>query len=193
MADFPNEIRINPQALNKMILGGIGVVLIALGVLTSFYKVNPQEHAVVLRLGKVHGDVVTDEGLHFKLPFGIDKVHLVEVTTVRKEEFGFTTVEVRPQRGTRYAPRQGGGASLIVTGDLNVADVQWAAQYLVDDAYDFLFRVRDPIVTFRAMNEAVMREVIGDRTIDEVLTTGREELQLEVEAQLQEKPDDVLA
>ena len=184
MADFPNEIRINPQALNKMILGGIGVVLVAMAVLTSFYKVNPQEHAVVLRLGKVHGDVVTDEGLHFKLPFGIDKVHLVEVTTVRKEEFGFTTVEVRPQRGTRYAPRQGGGASLIVTGDLNVADVQWATQYLVDDAYDFLFRVRDPIVTFRAMNEAVMREVIGDRTIDEVLTTGREELQLEVEEQL---------
>ena len=67
---------------------------------------------------------------------------------------------------------------------MNVADVQWATQYLVDDAYDFLFRVRDPIVTFRAMNEAVMREVIGDRTIDEVLTTGREELQLEVEEQL---------
>ena len=184
MADFPNEIRINPQALNKMILGGIGVVLIALAVLTSFYKVNPQEHAVVLRLGKVHGDVVTDEGLKFKMPFGIDKVHHVEVTTIRKEEFGFTTVEVRPQRGTRYAPRQGGGASLIVTGDLNVADVQWTTQYLVNDAYDFLFRVRDPIVTFRAMNEAVMREVIGDRTIDEVLTTGREELQLEVEEQL---------
>ncbi|MDD9867667.1 MAG: SPFH domain-containing protein, partial [Verrucomicrobiales bacterium] len=184
MADFPNEIRINPQALNKMILGGIGVVLIALAVLTSFYKVNPQEHAVVLRLGKVHGDVVTDEGLKFKLPFGIDKVHHVEVTTIRKEEFGFTTVEVRPQRGTRYAPRQGGGASLIVTGDLNVADVQWATQYLVNDAYDFLFRVRDPIVTFRAMNEAVMREVIGDRTIDAVLTTGREERLIELEERL---------
>jgi len=184
MADFPNEIRINPQALNKMIIGGIGVVFIALALLTSFYKVNPQEHAVVLRFGKFNGNVVTDEGLHFKLPFGIDKVHHVEVTRVRKEEFGFATVEVRPQRATRYAPQQGGGASLIVSGDLNVADVQWATQFLIDDAYDFLFRVRDPIVTFRAMNEAVMREVIGDRTIDEVLTTGREELQLEVEEKL---------
>ena len=54
MADFPNEIRINPQALNKMILGGIGVVLVAMAVLTSFYKVNPQEHAVVLRLSLIH-------------------------------------------------------------------------------------------------------------------------------------------
>ena len=107
-------------------------------------------------------------------------MHLVEVTTVRKEEFGFTTIEVRPQRGTRYAPRQSGGASLIVTGDLNVADVQWATQYLVNDAYDAV----PGSGRFRAMNEAVMREVIGDRTIDEVPTTGREELQLEVEEQL---------
>ena len=124
---------------------------------------------------------MTDEGLKFKMPFGIDKVHHVEVTTIRKEKFGFTS-----RSGHSKAPathRAGGGASLIVTGDLNVADVQWAHGTSSTMRMIFYsgFGIR---LSFRAMNEAVMREVIGDRTIDEVLTTGREELQLEVEEQL---------
>jgi membrane protease subunit HflK len=184
MANFPNEIQINPQALNKMIIGGIVLVLILLGIFTSFFKVDPREHAIVLRLGQFTGATVTDQGLHFKLPFGIDKVYHVEVTTVRKLEFGFATLSTQPQRSTRYSSRNEVDASLIVTGDLNVADVEWSTQYLISDAYKFLFKVRDPIRTFRAMNEAVMREVVGDRTIDEVLTSGREEVEQQVEEKL---------
>ena len=189
MADFPNEIRINPEALNKMIMGGIVVGLIAVGLYTSFFKVDPREHAIVLRFGKYTGQPITETGLHFKLPFGIDRHQIVEVTTMQKEEFGFAT-QSAGQR-TRYASRNRNQAdtSLIVTGDLNIADVEWSTQYVVSNAYNYLFKVRNANETFRAMNEAVMREIIGDRTINEVLTSGRSEIQQEVKDKLQSLAD----
>ena len=185
MVDFPNEIRINPAIINKLILGGVVVLLVGFGVMTIFYKVDPREEAIVLRLGRYTGAPVTEQGLHFKLPFGIDRVTIVEVTTVHKLEFGFSTQT--PGTRTRYSPRSSGqaDASLIVTGDLNIADVQWSTQYMVSDAYNYLFKVRNATETFRAMNEAIMREVIGDRTINEVLTSGRSEIQQEVKEKLQ--------
>ncbi|MDP6795980.1 MAG: FtsH protease activity modulator HflK [Verrucomicrobiota bacterium] len=190
MADFPNEIRINPAVMNKLILGGVVVVLVGMGVMSSFYKVDPREHAIVLRLGKYTGAPVTEQGLHFKLPFGIDRVTNVEVTTVHKLEFGYTMLA----DGTRTRTRQQAESSLIVTGDLNVADVQWSTQYMISDppgqeagqaAYNYLFKVRNADDTFRDMNEAVMREVVGDRTINEVLTAGRSEIEQEVKEELQ--------
>ena len=185
MVDFPNEIRINPAAINKLLIGGVLVVLLGIGVMSSFYKVDPREQAIVLRLGKFSGQPVTDQGLHFKLPFGIDKVTLVEVTTVKKLEFGFSTKTAGTR--TSYSRRSLGQAdeSLIVTGDLNIADVEWSTQYIVSDAYNYLFKVRNAVETFRAMNEAIMREVVGDRTINEVLTSGRGEIQQEVKDKLQ--------
>ena len=194
MADFPNEIRINPAIINKLVVGGVVVLLVGYGVMSSFYKVDPREHAIVLHLGKYTGVPVTDTGLHFKWPFNIDRVTNVEVTTVHKLEFGFVTRT--PGTRTSYSPRSRGqaDASLIVTGDLNIADVQWSTQYMISDApgqppgqaaYNYLFKVRSPLETFRAMNEAVMREVVGDRTINEVLTSGRSEIQQEVKDKLQ--------
>ena len=186
MADFPNEIRINPAIINKVIVGGVVVLLVGIGAMGSFYKVDPREEAIVLRLGEFSGSPITEQGLHFKLPFGIDRVTNVEVTTVRKLEFGFATQTPAPR--TRYANRSQGQAetSLIVSGDLNIADVEWSTQYMVSNAYNYLFKVRGAEETFRAMNEAVMREVIGDRTINEVLTSGRSEIQQEVKEKLQE-------
>ena len=185
MVNFPNEIRINPATINKLIVGGVVVLLVGIGVMSSFYKVDPREHAIVLRLGKYTGAPVTDTGLHFMLPFGIDRATLVEVTTVHKLEFGFATQT--PGVRTSYASRSRGQSetSLIVTGDLNIADVEWSTQYMVSDAYNYLFKVRNATETFRAMNEAIMREIIGDRTINEVLTSGRSEIQQEVKEKLQ--------
>ena len=185
MVDFPNEIRINPAIINKLILGGVVLLLVGTGVMSSFYKVDPREHAIVLRLGKYTGTPVTEQGLHFKLPFGIDRHTLVEVTTVHKLEFG--SFPQTPGTRTRSPSRRGGQSetSLIVTGDLNIADVEWSTQYMVSNAYNYLFKVRNADETFRAMNEAVMREVVGDRTINEVLTSGRGEIQQEVKDKLQ--------
>ena len=121
MVDFPNEIRINPAIINKLILGGVVVLLVGFGVMTSFYKVDPREEAIVLRLGRYTGAPVTEQGLHFKLPFGIDRVTIVEVTTVHKLEFG--SFPQTPGTRTRSPSRRGGQSetSLIVTGDLNLS------------------------------------------------------------------------
>tara|TARA_B100001123_G_scaffold105498_1_gene122544 strand:+ start:225 stop:1241 length:1017 start_codon:yes stop_codon:yes gene_type:complete len=184
MADFPNEIRINPAAVNKLITGAAAVLLLGIGVMTCFYKVEPQEEAVVLRLGKFH-KTVKDQGLKFKLPLWIDSVTKVDVTNIRKKEFGFSTQSAGVR--TRYNQRGSyeNQVSIIVTGDLNVADVQWSTQYMVRNSYDFLYKVREPEETFKAMNEAVMREVVGDRTINEVLTFGRSQIQQDAKDKLQ--------
>ena len=179
MADFPNEIRINPAVMNKLILGGVGVVLVGMGVMGSFYKVNPGEHAIVLTLGKYNNIPVIEEGLKFNWPFGIDRVTKVNVAELRTAVFGFDETSARPRTLAQRATAQ------IVTGDLNIADVQWSTQYRVKNAYEYLFKVRSAVETFRDMNEAVMREAVGDRTINEVFTVGRTEILLEVKEKLQ--------
>jgi membrane protease subunit HflK len=180
MADFPNEIRINPAVMNKLILVGVGVVLVGMGLMSSFYKVNPGEHAIVLTMGRYIGDPIKEEGLKFSWPFGIDRVEKVKVTELRKAMFGFDETSTRSRTLAQRATAQ------IVTGDLNIADVQWFTQYRIEKAYEFLFKVRNAEDTFHDMNEAVMREVVGDRTINEVLTVGRTEIQDEVQETLQE-------
>ena len=183
MADFPNEIRINPAVMNKLILGGVGVVLVGMGLMSSFYKVNPGEHAIVLTLGRYIGKPVTDEGLKFNWPFGIDRVTKVNVAELRTAVFGFDETSARPRTEAQRKTAE------IVTGDLNIADVQWSTQYRVKNAYEYLFKVRNAVETFRDMNEAVMREAVGDRTINEVFTVGRTEILLEVKEKLQALAD----
>ncbi|SVB07404.1 uncharacterized protein METZ01_LOCUS160258 [marine metagenome] len=183
MADFPNEIRINPATMNRLILVVLGVVLVGMGLMSSFYKVNPGEHAIVLTMGRYSGDPVKEEGLKFNWPFGIDRVTKVKVTELRKEVFGFDETSARSRTPAQKAISQ------IVTGDLNIADVQWSTQYKVEKAYDYLYKVRNAEDTFRDMNEAVMREAVGDRTINEVLTVGRTEIQQEVKEKLQALAD----
>ena len=169
--------------MNKLIFGGVGVVLVGMGLTSCFYKVNPGEHAIVLTMGRYIGKPVTDEGLKFSWPFGIDRVTKVNVAEVRPAVFGFDKDTGRPRT---IAHRE---TSQIVTGDLNIASVEWSTQYRVDKAYEYLFKVRSAVETFRDMNEAVMREVVGDRTINEVLTVGRTEIQLEVKEKLQALAD----
>ena len=183
MADFPNEIRINPAVINKLILGGVVVVLVGMGVMSSFYKVNPGEHAIVLTLGNHNNIPVTEEGLKFNWPFGIDRVTKVNVAELRTAVFGFDETSARSRTISQRATAQ------IVTGDLNIADVQWSTQYRVKKAFEYLFKVRSAVETFRDMNEAVMREAVGDRTINEVFTVGRTEIQLEVKEKLQDLAD----
>ena len=140
---------------------------------------------VVLRLGAYNREV--PPGLHFKLPLGIEQVYIVETQRQQKEEFGFRTVQAGVN--TRYSPGSFESESLMLTGDLNVAVVEWTVQYRIVEPLKFLFRVRDVRDTFRYMSQAVMREMVGDRTINEVLTVGRTELSLSVEQRLQDLCD----
>ena len=164
-------------------------VLIALAVLivafTSFYTVEPEEVALVLRFGKYTR--TADPGLHFKLPFGVESVKKVPVQRQWKAEFGFRTLKAGVR--SEYATRPYAAEASMLTGDLNAAVVEWVVQYRVVDPYKFLFMVRNPGDTFRSMSEAVMRKVVGDRTVNEVLTVGRAEVASEVQLALQDLCD----
>jgi membrane protease subunit HflK len=171
-----------PKFSGKIIMNVI-IALLVIGVLySSLFSIGPEEVGVILRFGEYTRTV--DPGLNYKLPFGIEVVYKVPVERQLKLEFGFRTTS--PDVRTRYSSRNLEEESLMLTGDLNAAEVEWIVQYRINDPYKFLFRVRNAVQTFRDMNEAVMREVVGDRTVDEVLTIGRQEVASTVTMQLQE-------
>ena len=158
------------------------VLLLVLGGYSSFYEVDTEETGVVLRFGEFSG--FSEPGLHFKLPFGIDQVYLVQTGRVLKEEFGYRTV----QPGVRTTYSRGGleEESLTLTGDLNVSDVEWIVQFQVADPFKFIFNIKDPVGTIRDISEAMVRKSIGNANVTQVLTTERAQLAGEIEVGLQE-------
>ena len=177
------------QAGLKQIMGGggplggfaiIALVLLLLGAWTAYYTVPSDSVAVVQRFGKYLKDV--PPGLHFKFPLGIDTASIVPVKRQLKQEFGFTT----PGATDAYqSPVDGKRETEMVTGDLNAALVEWVVQYRISDPAKFLFEVREPRATLRYVSESVMREVVGDRTVDEVITIGRQEIESEALVKMQ--------
>ncbi|MEM6455400.1 MAG: FtsH protease activity modulator HflK [Acidobacteriota bacterium] len=155
-------------------------VLVFLVLSTSVYTIEPEENGVVVRFGAYVE--TTPPGLHFKLPLGIDKVYKLPVERQLSEEFGFRTAVPDNRRRARVDPSS---ESNMLTGDLNAAVVEWVVQYRINDAYLFTFKVRDIRETLRDMAEAAMREVVGDRTVNEVLTVGRGEIESVIEVNLQ--------
>lgn len=146
----------------------------AWAVFSSFYTVQPEEQAVVKRFGAVVE--ITDPGLHFKIPFGIDQVQRVASARVLKQEFGFRTVAQRGNAPTQYSGEDFANESLMLTGDLNVIDVEWVVQYRIQDPIKYLYQLREPDTTLRDISESVMRRVVGNRLGSEVLTVGRVEI-----------------
>ena len=172
--------------LDRRTVTWVAIVVLAIILLsTTFYSVATDEVGVVKRLGAYTRTV--QSGLHMKLPFAIEKVHKVRVKYVFKEEFGFATE--RPGVRTVYRRGDYSAESLMLTGDLNAAVVEWVVQYRIVDPYRYLFQVRNVEKTFRDMSEAIMRKVVGDRTVNEVLTVGRAEVALEVQVELQTLAD----
>ncbi|MFQ5881910.1 MAG: FtsH protease activity modulator HflK [Candidatus Methylomirabilales bacterium] len=166
----------------KTPLGGILVLLLALVLLwSSWFTVQPEETAIVQRFGRFVR--TAGPGLHFKFPYGIETVRLVPTARVLKQEFGFRTAV--PGRRTQYSPRQFKDESLMLTGDLNVIDVDWIVQYRIADPAKFLFRVREPVDTIRDVSESVMRRVVGNRLGENVLTVERTEIEATVKEEMQ--------
>ena len=169
----------------RVILIG-ALILIGLAIAFSVvFTIQPEEVGIVLRFGQYTR--TANPGLNFKMPAPIEQVLKVPVQRQLKQEFGFQTAEAGVR--TRYADRSFENESLMLTGDLNVAVVEWIAQYRVADPYKYLFKVRNVTKTFRDMNEAVMRAVVGDRSVDEVITIGRLEIEDQVKIKLQELCD----
>jgi len=161
-----------------IILGAL--VLAGIGLWTAYYTVPSDSVAVVQRFGKYLKEV--QPGLHFKLPLGVDQATIVPVKRQLKQEFGFTT----PGATDPYqSPSDGKRETEMVTGDLNAALVEWVVQYRIANPVKYLFEVREPGATLRYVSESVMREVVGDRTVDEVITIGRQEIESEALTKMQ--------
>jgi modulator of FtsH protease HflK len=179
---IPPEIMSLRRYVNR-ILAGILVLII---LFTTVYTVGPEEVGVIVRFGKFERTV--SPGLNFKLPLGIESVSKIPVERQLKQEFGFRTVSAGTR--TQYSSDDHTDESLMLTGDLNLADVEWVVQYRINDPYQYLFKVRNAEKTLRDMSESVVRKVVGDRTVNEVLTVGRMEIALRVEQLLQELCDE---
>jgi membrane protease subunit HflK len=164
---------------------GIAVLVALFALQGTIYSIGPDEVGVVQRFGKYVR--TTEPGLHFKLPLGIEEVTPVKVRKIFKEEFGFKTASagVRSVYEARNYPEE----SLMLTGDLNILDVQWIVQFKVQDPVKLLFETRDPGDNVRDMSEVVMRRLCGDYTVDEVLTTKRKEIADRAQKQLQDLMD----
>jgi membrane protease subunit HflK len=170
------------EGVKPVFLTSALLVLVILIILwSSWYTVQPEETAVVQRFGRVQRS--TGPGLHFKLPLGIETVRHVPTARVLKEEFGFRSVAAGRQ--TRSAGGDYSNESLMLTGDLNVIDVQWIVQFRVEDPVRFLFKVREQRETFRDIAEAVMRRIVGNRLGSDVLTVGRVAIATEVKEEMQ--------
>jgi modulator of FtsH protease HflK len=161
-------------------------LLVLVALLTSVRTVGPEQEGIVLFLGKYNRTV--QPGLNFIVPFGLEKMFKIPVQRQLKQEFGFRTVEA----GTRsqYVKDAYRDESLMLTGDLNLADVEWVVQYRIVNSYNYLFRVRDAEDALHDMAEAAMRKIVGDRTVNEVLTVGRQEVASSVEVLLQRMCDE---
>ena len=163
------------------------VAIFAAVVLSQFamYSVQPESVAVVTRFGKFVKE--TKPGLHFMIPF-IDRYDAVPVKRQKKQEYGFgstgNTNESQWSSQSEFSLEK-----TMVTGDLNSVEVEWIIQYRLIHPKEFLFNVVKPEDTLRDLSESVMREVVGDRTVDEVLTIGRQEIEAEGLTGMQEVVD----
>ncbi len=182
----PSQLLTNPLAFK----GGVGLIilvfLIGAALLSAVYTVQPEGRAVIKRFGKV--TAIKPPGLHFKLPFGIDQAVFVPTEMVLKEEFGFRTLQAGQRSQYRKTSREQ-EESLMLTGDLNVIDVEWVVQYRIKDPDQFLHRVRNPTDAIRDVSEAVMRRIVGNRLGSEVLTVGRVGIAIDARQEIQELLD----
>ncbi len=176
LLDLPPEWKKHQPIVRKILIGVILIIVFW----TSFFQVGPEEVGVITRFGKYVRQV--EPGLNFKLPFA-EIIVKVPVERQQKEEFGFRTLSAGIQ--SKFTKSGTSDESLMLTGDLNLADVEWVVQYRIDDPYSYLFKVRDPINSLRDISEASMRQVVGNRTVNEVLTVGRTEISAQVLEEIQ--------
>ena len=185
MAENPFENVKVPDGIKQLFGQRKTVIIVLLAVITlwsSVFQVQPEEVGVITQFGAYTRTV--DPGLNLKIPF-IETVYKVSVERQQKLEFGFRT----EKSGITSEYSRSSSAkdeALMLTGDLNLADVEWVVQYRIDQPYNYLFKVRNPESTLRDISEAAMREIVGDRTVNEVLTVGRTEIGTQLEILIQQ-------
>jgi len=165
-----------------VVIGLAAMVVILWALKSGIYTVPPEAEGIVLRFGKYSHS--TKPGLQFKIPFGVDHVEIVKVRRQYKLEFGFATQGAsNPKQTVGYEEQE--RSKSMITGDKNAAMVEWVVHYRIDTPTDYLFQVRNPEDTLRDSSESIMRELVGDRTVDEVITIGRAEIENQCHLKLQ--------
>mgnify|MGYP001628271502 FL=1 len=186
MSEKQFEINIDPdwvkKYLSKIILGLVVIIM----VFSAIKTVGPEEEGVVIQLGEFNRTV--SQGLNFIIPF-VETMYKIPVQRQLKLEFGFRSTSTSNGQ-SQYAKSGYIDESMMLTGDLNLTDVEWVVQYRIVDSYKYLFKVRNAEKTLNDMSESAMRKIVGDRTVNEVLTVGRQEIATSVEVLLQEMCDE---
>ncbi|HHT9130451.1 MAG TPA: FtsH protease activity modulator HflK [Candidatus Brocadiaceae bacterium] len=170
-------------SIKKFIPPLLIIIFVIITGYTAFYTVKANEEAVVLRFGQYMETV--GPGLHTKIPYGIDKVLKGEIKRIYNEEFGFRTEQRGFSSAIDYEFPDAKEEKLMLTGDLNCAEVHWVIRYKIKVLEDYFFNVRNVRETIRGVSQAVMRTLIGDRSIDEVLTIGRTDIEQKAKEGLQ--------
>ena len=160
-----------PQKVARIILLAAAGLAVLIAVMTCFYTVDDKQQAVVTTLGRVAD--ITDPGLHFKLPFGIQQVEKVDVNVYQKIELGYVT----NQNGTTTTKT---GESAMITGDYNIVNVDFFVEYKISDPVAYLYSSNDPELILRNLIQSQVRNVVGSSNVDSVLTDGKENIQMQV-------------
>ncbi len=160
-----------PKKILRIALIVAAVLVVLIGIFTSFYTVDDKQQAVVTTFGKVTD--ITDPGLHFKLPFGIQKAEKVDINVYQKIELGYST-----DPDGEYAVNA--DESTMITGDYNVVNVDFFVEYKITDPEKYLYNTNDPELILRNLIQSQVRNVVGSSSVDSVLTDGKENIQMQV-------------
>jgi len=166
-SDTPRD----PKKILTGILVGAAALVLLIGVLTCFYTVDDKQQAVVTTFGKVTD--VTDAGLHFKLPFGVQQAHMVDVNVYQKIELGYATED-----DGSYTVND--NESTMITGDYNIVNVDFFVEYKISDPEKYLYSSNAPELILRNLIQSQVRNVVGSTSVDAVLTDGKENIQMQV-------------
>ena len=163
---------INKKKLRNLLIGALVAVFAIIFASTCFYTVDDKQQAVVTTFGKVTD--VTDAGVHFKIPFGVQKAQKVDVNVYQKIELGYTTDESEDGYTVNAAE------STMITGDYNIVNIDFFVEYKVSDPVAYLFSSNKPEEILRNLIQSQVRNVVGSSNVDSVLTDGKENIQMQV-------------
>ena len=162
---------VNGKKVGQILLFSLLVALVILGAMTSFYTVDDKQQAVVTTFGKVTD--ITEPGLHFKMPFGIQQAHHVDVNVYQKIELGYASI---PNGGTTTNTEE----STMITGEYNIVNVDFFVEYKISDPVAYLYSSTEPEMILRNLIQSQVRIVVGSAAVDSVLTAGKESIQMQV-------------
>lgn len=169
----PNIPEFPADKIPKFLLIALVVVILAMGVFTSVYTVNDQQKAVVTTFGAV--TEVTDPGIHFKLPFGIQKAELVDVNVYRKIEIGYRTANDGSE-STALVENE----SKMISGDYNIVNCDFFLEYKISDPVKYLYNSEKPDEILKSLAQSHIRNIISSYDVDMILTTGKGEIQSKI-------------